>query len=135
MTHHRIDEEPRNVLIASLAVWGSVVAGAVAADVFGKFDATSVASFAVGIALYALAAYRLDRAMHEFVLHFSRGTIVAVACLALATLVAASLGHVPGLAVFVAPFAAVASAAAVEKLTMRPTKGRAKSPVGTRAAT
>ncbi|HEY2629038.1 MAG TPA: hypothetical protein VGI57_07915 [Usitatibacter sp.] len=134
MARHRIDEETRNVMLASLVVWASVVAGAAAGDVFSKFDAKAIAYFAAGVALYALAAFRMDREMHAYILDFSRGALAVAACLMVATLAAASLGHVPALAVFAAPLATVASAAAIGKLASRPTKARAKSPVGTRAA-
>jgi hypothetical protein len=133
MANQRIDEKTGNVVVASLAVWGSVVAGAAFEDAFGKFDARSVAYFAVGVALYALAAYRLDRGMHEFILHFSRRTIIAAAFLMAATLGVASLAHWPALAVFMAPLAVVACVAAVEKLATRATKVRGKSPAGNRA--
>jgi peptidoglycan/LPS O-acetylase OafA/YrhL len=135
MASHRIHEETRNVVIASLAVWGSLVAGAALEGLFTKFDATSVAAFAVGVALYALAAYRLDRGMREFILKLSRGAIVAFACLAVAILVGASIRHVPALAVFAAPLAVVACAAAFERLATSPRKEPAKSPGVSRAAT
>jgi hypothetical protein len=135
MANHRIDEETRNVLIASVAVWGSIIATAVVEDLFGKFDARSAAYFAVAVSVYALAVYRLDRNLHAFIVGLSRGPIVTAACLTVATLTAASLAHVPALAVFLAPLATVASVAAFEKLTARPTKVPAKSPAGTRAAT
>jgi hypothetical protein len=134
MAHHRIDEETRNVLIASVAAWAVVVAGAVFEDAFAKFDPRSVAYFAAAVALYALAAYRMDRGTRAFILDLSRGTVLVAACLTVATLVTASLEHLAALAVFMAPLAAVACAATFEKLTTRPTKAPGKSPVGHRAA-
>lgn len=135
MTKYRIPEETGNVLFASLAVWATVVGAAAVEDVFGRFDARSVAIFAAGVALYAFAAYRIDREMNAFLLHFSRGAIVAAALVALGSFAAGLLGSIPALAVFAAPLASVASAAAVEKLGARTTKARAKSPAATRAAT
>lgn len=131
----RIDEETARVLFAAIVAWATAVAAAAVEDVFGKFDAKSVAIFAVGVALYAFAAYRLDREVHAFIQRFPRGVIAAAALVSLGALAAASLGHVPALAVFAAPLAAVASAAAVEKLATRPTKARGKSPAATPAAT
>ena len=133
--NHRIDEETGHVILAAIVAWATAVAGAAVEDVFGKFDARSVAIFTVAVALYALAAYRIDREVHAFIQHFPRGTIVAAASFVLAVLAVACLEHVPALAVFAAPLAAVAGAAAVEKLAARPTKARAKSPAATRAAT
>jgi hypothetical protein len=133
--NHRIDQETGRVIIAAVIAWGVAVATATVEDVFGKFDAKSVAIFAVGIAFYALAVYRMDRDVHAFIQRFTRGTIVIAASLAVAALVVASLGHMPAAAVFAAPLASIAGAAAVEKLTARPTKARAKSPAATPAAT
>jgi hypothetical protein len=135
MAIHRIADEPRNVLVASLAGWGFVVAWAALDGVFRKFEADSVAWFTLAVALYAWVAYRMDREVHTFIQGYSRAKIVAVACLTMATLVLASLGHMRALAVFAAPLAAIATAAAVEKLSTRPTKEPGKSPVGSRAAT
>ena len=132
---HRIGEETGRVIFTAIVTWGCVVAAAAVDDVFGKFDARSVAIFTAGVALYALATYRIDREAHAFIQHFPRSTIVAAACLTLATLAGASFGHVPALAVFAAPLAAVAIAAAVGKLATRPTKARAKSPAANPAAT
>ena len=133
--NHRIDEEAGRVIFAAVIAWGTAVAGAAASDVFGKFDARSVAIFAVGVALYALAAYRMDREVHAFIQSLPRGMIVAAASFALATLAAASFEHVPAIAVFAAPLSTVAGAAAIEKLATRATKARVKSPAATRAAT
>jgi hypothetical protein len=131
----RIDEETARVLFAATIAWATAVAAAAAEDVFGKFDAKSVAVFTVGVALYALAAYRLDREVHAFIQHLPRGVIVAAALLSVGALAGAPFEHVPALAVFVAPWAAVLVAAAVEKLARRPRKVRAKSPAATPAAT
>jgi hypothetical protein len=130
----RIDEATGRTLLTVLAVWAAVIAGAALDDTFAKFGPRDVAMFAAGVALYALATYRIDRDVHAFIQNFSRGVIVMSAIFSLAAFAAASMRHVPALAVFVAPFAAVATAAAVEKLTTRPTKARAKSPGVTRAA-
>ncbi|MFZ3321450.1 MAG: hypothetical protein WA190_03700 [Usitatibacter sp.] len=131
----RIDEETARVLFAATIAWAIAVAAAAAEDVFGKFDAKSVAVFTVGVALYACAAYRLDREIHTFIQRLPRGVIVASALLSLGALAAASFEDVPALAVFVAPWAAVLGAAAVEKLATRPRKVPAKSPAATPAAT
>jgi hypothetical protein len=131
----RIDEENARVLFAAIVAWATAVAAASVEDVFGKFDAKSVAIFAVGVALYAFATYRMDRELHAFIQGFPRGAIVAAALVSLGTLAVASLEHLPAIAVFAAPLAAVAAAAAVEKLTARPTKARVKSPAATPAAT
>lgn len=129
------NEETARVLFAAAFAWATAVAAAAAEDVFGKFDAKSVAVFTVGVAVYAFAAYRLDREVHAFIQHLPRGVIVAAALLSVGALAAASFEHVPALAVFVAPWAAVLGAAAVEKLATRPRKVRAKSPAATPAAT
>ncbi|HLX24581.1 MAG TPA: hypothetical protein VKR38_14635 [Usitatibacter sp.] len=131
----RMNEENARVLFAAIVVWAIAVAGAAAEGVFGKFDAKSVATFAVSVALYAFAAYRIDRGLHAFIQGLPRGAIVAGALLSLGAFAAASAGHLRALAVFAAPLAAVACAAAVEKLATRPTKARAKSPGVSRAAT
>lgn len=133
--NHRIDEETGRVIFAAIVAWGTAVAGAAVDDVFDKFDAKSVAIFTVGVALYALATYRIDREVHAFIQHFPRGMIVAAASFALAALAVASFEHIPALAVFAAPIAAVAGVAAAEKLATRPTKVRGKSPAATPAGT
>ena len=134
-TNQGIEQESGRVLVVALAVWGAVIAGADMDDTFGKFAATGLVAFTVGIALYAFASYRIDREIHAYVLNFPRGALVAVALAALATLAVALVQHLAALAVFIAPVAAVSAAAAVEKLAARPTKARAKSPAATPAAT
>ncbi len=131
----RIDEATGRVILVAIATWAAVVAGAAIENTFGKFDARTLATFAAGVALYGFAVYRLDPQVHAFIQGFSRVALVAAACLAMATLAIASFEHVPALAVFIAPLAAVASGAAVEKLATRPTKARGKSPAATPAAT
>jgi hypothetical protein len=135
MKIHRIEDEARNVLFVSVAVWASVVAGAAMEDVFAKFEAQGVACIAVIVALYAVAAYGLDREMRTFIQEFSRSALVATACLTVATLAAASVNHVLAIAVFAAPLAAVACVAAVGKLSSGVTRVRGKSRAGTRAVT
>ena len=131
----RINEATGRVILAAVAAWALIVGGAALDDLFGKFDAKSVAIFTVGVALYAFATYRIDGEVRAFFQDFARAPIVIAACLALATLAAASFWHAHALAVFAAPLAAVASAAAVEKLTARATKARGKSRAATPAAT
>jgi hypothetical protein len=87
------------------------------------------------VALYGFVVYRLDRQLHAYILDFTRAALGAAACLSWATLTIASFRHVPALAIFVAPLAAVTTAAAIEKLATRPTKARAKSPAANPAAT
>jgi len=134
MALHRIDEDLANVALAALIAWAALVGGATVEGVFGKFDARSIAVFAVAVALYAFLAYRMDRGMHGFIQELPRLALCAAAGSSLMILAAGVFGHVPALAVFAAPLAAVACAAAVEKLLAKPRKGRAKSPAGSRAA-
>jgi len=131
----RAERESGRTLAVALAVWAAVIAGADIDDTFGKFAAAGLVAFAAGIALYAFAAYRIDREIRAYILDFSRRALVAAALAALGSLAAALAQHIAALAVFTAPIAAVATAAAVEKLAARPRKARAKSPAATPAAT
>ena len=133
--NNRMEDATGRVIFTAIVAWGAVVAGAALGDTFGKFDARSVAIFAAGVALYGFAVYRLDAQLRTYIQLYSRGTLAAAAGACLAMLGVASLEHVPALAVFAAPLAAMAGAATVEKLATRPTRARAKSPAVSRVAT
>ena len=135
MTKIRVDEETGRVLFASVAVWAAVIAGAAVENVFGKFDASSEAAFAAAVAVYALAAYHIDREVHAYIVRFSRARLLTAALAAIGMMALGAFSHVVPLTVFAAPLAAVACAATIEKLLPpKVRKSRAKSPAATPAA-
>ena len=121
----RIDEETATRAVRRDTSRGPTVVGRSAAveDVFGMFARRASRSSHVGASrCYAFAAYRLDREVHAFIQRFPRGVIAAAALVSLGGAARRRLARAcrAARAVFAAPLAAVASAAAVEKLATRP---------------
>jgi len=127
-------EETGRVLFASVAVWATVVAAGAVEGLLGKFDAQSVAAFAVAVSAYALAVYRLDPNLRRFAATMNARLRWAASAATVAMIVVAAIAKWPAVAVFAAPLATVAFLAAMER-SGKPTKAREKSPGATRAAT
>ncbi|HUL94541.1 MAG TPA: hypothetical protein VLT89_00950 [Usitatibacter sp.] len=131
-----LKEETGRVLFAGATVWGTVVAAGAAEGLYAKFDAGSVAAFAGAVSVYALAVYKLDPNLRAFAIAAGTRWVYAALGLLLALLGASGFAGLPALAVFSAPLAAAALAAAFDCAAgEKPRKSRAKSPGATRAAT
>ena len=133
---HKIEPETSRVLFAALMVWATVMASAAVEGVADKFGDVALEIFGVVMALFAAASYRIDAELRAFGRTALRMlTLYAVAGIAL--WVAAFAAHAMTFAVFVAPIAALALAARVDRGFSRrgATRVSAKSPGARQAAT
>ena len=138
MKQHQPREETRRVLAAAAALWGSVVAIAALEGAFSRFDTLSLAALGCFVSLFAVASYLLDPQLRAYSRRMgsSRGAVIA-AGLAGAFAVALALGNAP-FAMFLAPLASLAGAAAAGAVRLRrsvTSAAPAKSPGATPAAT
>ena len=131
---HALREETGRVLFAAVAVWATVVAAGAVEGLLGKFEAESVAAFAVAVSGYALAAYRLDTSLRKFAASLNARLRWAAFGAAAGMILLSAVVHWPAVAVFAAPLATVAFVGAMER-SEKPRKARAKSPGATPAAT
>jgi len=138
MKQHQPREETGRVLGVAAALWGSVVAMAALEGAFSRFDALSLAALGSFVSLFAVAGYLLDPQLRAYSARMgsSRGAAIAAGLVG-AFAVALALGSAP-FAMFLAPLAAFASAAAAGAGRPRGAAtpvAPAKSPGATPAAT
>ena len=130
-------QETGRVLFAATAVWATVAMAAVVEGVGDKFGDGALGAFGAAMALFAAASYRIDRELRAFARATALRVLTLAAASAIALLAAALAAHAVTLAVFVAPLAALALAARIDRgfPRRRATRASAKSPGARPAAT
>jgi hypothetical protein len=120
MRNRKPREETGRVLAVAAALWGSVVGMAALGGTLARFDATSLAMLTAFVSLFAVASYFLDPQLRAYAkdMNALRTSALAVA-LAAAFVVALAFRSVP-LAMFLAPLAGLAAAAAITRAAPRP---------------
>lgn len=134
----RPDEETARVAAVTVLLWGIAVAAATIEGVFRNLSDPTFAALALFATLYAPAAYRLDRRIHELVMSRSPREMANATAALDVVLVIAYAAKVPWsmLAFFGLPLAVVAHLALGERLyRARLKSARATSPGGSPAAT
>jgi hypothetical protein len=140
MDRHDLQEETGRVLGLWLLVWAVCVGAATFEGVFDSLSRGEFAALALFAALYASAAYRVDRNIREYVLGLPArelGLAAGIVNLALAVAVVRSAPW-PLVAFFGAPLAIAVHFALAERLLhlRRPLmRAAARSPGGNPAAT
>jgi hypothetical protein len=112
MRNQQPREETGRVLALAAGLWGSVVAVAALEGAFARFDGDTLTTLAAFVSLFAVATVFLDQQVRDYARRLE-GRAVATATLVLATafVVALALRSAP-FAMFFAPLAALAGAAA-----------------------
>jgi len=143
-----VRERTGRAIGVTLALWAGLVASAAAEGVFAKLETEAVAALAAFTLAYSLSMYFLDAPLRAYARNAARVPLVAAAWAALAALAllawfsaggthnAALLAQWPGAlaALFAAPIALVATAAAIERAAaLRLSAG--KRPAARQAAT
>jgi hypothetical protein len=134
---HKIEPETTRVLFAALVVWATVMASAAVEGVADKFGDVALETFGVVMALFAAASYRIDAELRAFGQRTALRVLTLFAIAGIVVGVAAFAAHAMTFAVFVAPLAALALAARVDRGFPRrgATRVSAKSPGARQAAT
>ena len=134
---NKIEAETSRVLFAALMVWATVMASAAVEGVADKFGDVALEIFGVVMALFAAASYRIDAELRAFGRRTALRMLTLYAVAGIALWVAAFAAHAMTFAVFVAPLAALALAARVDRGFSRrgATRVSAKSPGARQAAT
>jgi len=144
METRTLREDARRSLFVALAAWAGLVALGAADGVFARLEPAVDGTLAAFLALFALAACCLDRAVGAAVdrapLALLAGTALAADAAIAGALAASGLpGLVAGpgafLAFFAAPVAIAAHAAAARRLACRLRSRAARSPAARPAAT
>jgi len=132
-----VAQETGRVLLAAAAVWATVMAAAAVEGVADKFGDGALEAFGAAMALFAAASYRIDGELRAFARATALRPLTLAAILGICLLAAALAAHALTLAVFVAPLAAAALAARIDRgfPRRRPTTVSAKSPGARPAAT
>ncbi|HST01855.1 MAG TPA: hypothetical protein VLJ84_09350 [Usitatibacter sp.] len=125
------------MLFAALVVWATVMASAAVEGVAGKFGDFALETFGIVMALFAAASYRIDAELRAFGQRMAPRMLTLSAVAGFAVSGAAFAAHAMTLAVFVAPLAALALAARVDRgfPRRRATRVSGKSPGARPAAT
>jgi hypothetical protein len=124
------------VLLVAAALWGAVVGIAAFEDAFARFEGSTLAALALFVSVYAAVAFHLDAGLREYAAGIDAVRIRALAAVLGFALLGALIGRSTPLALFVAPLATLAGAAAAHGPRRAATSASsAKSPAATRAAT